>query len=583
MAMVASASVLSAAASAQTRDASPLPVTAAAQSIEITLRPQWSGDTRHFAITIAFDAAGRHETRVRLPEEWAGADGLHRGIRNLRAVSKDTRVSGGAAQTARVVRHPRTGRVTLAYELIDFGGNDFRRSRLYQPQLEPTYALFFGRGAWVLPDWDEQQTIDLGITVRDLPEGWSVASSFGAGAHASTVRWAERGQHAAVLRYSLYAFGDFRLHRADIEGRPVWIGLRGRNRFDDATFVERSARLIRAHRAFFNDFATPHLLITVMPNGIDDATSYGGTAVYRAFAMHVSDDFTVPGPGFDFLVGHEHLHTWLPQRFGTMKSPQFGDDALRYWFSEGFTNWLTHRLLLASGTWTLHEYARELSDVVRRYESSGARSRLNRDVPGLFFTNNEIGQLPYQRGELLALHWDAALAARGGTLARVLRALVLPPPPYTQPPPLATERLLTALERELGPGVRDELDRWIEQAQPFPYVDAIGGPCLAVQRVAIGRYELGFASQSIDQRRISGVVDGSAAQRAGLREGDVLKGFSVRLGDVSRDVELQVERDGELVGIRYRPATAQTVPGVQFDVRPGAENDAACRAWIAMQ
>jgi predicted metalloprotease with PDZ domain len=561
-----------------------LPRSNTAQELQINLQARWLANPRHFAVTVSFDAGGRDTTPIALPDEWAGADRLYRGIRNLRASSAGAQLMPGDTVTRRIVRHKRSGRVTLTYELIDIGDQEFRRSRLYQPQLDASYALFFGNGAWVLPAWHEQQPVNLSLKIDGLPAGWSAASSFGAALPASSVAWAARELHAGLLRHSVFAFGDFRLYRADIEGRPVWIGLRGKFSFSDRTFVDRTAQLIRTHRAFFNDFDVPHLLITLMPNGVTEGTSIGGTAVHRAFAMHVSADFTMPGRDFDFLVGHEHLHEWVPRRFGSMEMPGAKDDALRYWFSEGITNWLTHRLLLASGQWTIEQYAQALSDVARKYETSGARHRANIDIPGLFFRDNDVNQLPYQRGELLALHWDAQLAARGTSLAAVLRGLLLPPPPYTERPALATERLLAALEVHLGTGPRADVERWIERPAPIEYTQDLGGPCLTVKPVRIERYELGFdAAASFKKNRVVGLAPGSAAERAGVREGEVLKGYSVHGGDTARDVLLQIERDGRVEDVTYKPISTQTTAAAVFAVRPGAASDHACRDWTVLK
>ena len=39
-------------------------------------------------------------------------------------------------------------------------------------------------------------------------------------------------------------------------------------------------------------------------------------------------------------------------------------EAAGYWLSEGFTNYLTHRLLLRAGVWTLRDYAAAMNEVI---------------------------------------------------------------------------------------------------------------------------------------------------------------------------------------------------------------------------
>jgi predicted metalloprotease with PDZ domain len=66
-------------------------------------------------------------------------------------------------------------------------------------------------------------------------------------------------------------------------------------------------------------------------------------------------------------------------------------------------------------------------------------------------------------------------------------------------------------------------------------------PCLTATTVKLWTYELGFdwpATQA--GRKVVGVQPGSAAARAGLRDGDSLTGFSMYQGDPDRQVELKV-------------------------------------------
>jgi len=575
--------LLNSTAGAAEADARTLPLLPETQSIRLEVHPHWR-DERRFAILLSFDAGGRHATPIDLPTAWAGATGLGDGIRNLRSTSRATSIAPGDLPHQRRVLHPPRGTVTIAWELVEYGSAPLDHNRFYQPLLRPEYALFFGHGAWVLPSFHPQQPLRAAIALHGLPRGWTAASSFGALARGERTRWQTERIVPATLRHAVFAFGDFRLRRIDIAGQPLWLAIRGKFGFDDAEFFNRTAALVRTQRAFFGDTSFAHFLVALLPNDVARGSS-GGTGVHNAFAMHASADLQVPGPDFEFLIGHENLHTWVPSRFGSMNSADGTDDeALRYWFSEGFTNFLTHRLLLASGQWSLAQYARAVSRVIRSYELSDARRRDNAAVRAQFFTDRAVGELPYQRGELLALRWDAQLRAHGQTLAGVLRSLLLPAGPASTRPSLATERLLDALTRVLGPGPRADVQRVVEQAGPIDYDAGLLGPCFVSEPVQHAHWALGFdGERSFRNRRVTGLVPGSAAQRAGLREGDLLRAYSVYGGDADRDADLTVERDGALVDIRYRPVAAAPVPGVRYRPADNADDDPACRAWLAQR
>jgi hypothetical protein len=73
---------------------------------------------------------------------------------------------------------------------------------------------------------------------------------------------------------------------------------------------------------------------------------------------------------------------------------------------------------------------------------------------------------------------------------------------------------------------------------------ALFEPCLTTTTTKVWTYELGFdfpASQA--KRQTTGVQPGSAAARAGLRDGDALSGWSIHNGDPDQEVTLWIGAD----------------------------------------
>jgi predicted metalloprotease with PDZ domain len=301
--------------------------------------------------------------------------------------------------------------------------------------------------------------------------------------------------------------------------------------------------------------------------------------------MHASRDFAVPGPTFDFLVGHEHLHTWIPERFGAMHGDDADDEALHYWFSEGFTNFYTHRLLVAAGLWSLDDYAAGLNRVVREYLISPVRRADNARVRAEFFSDRAVGRLPYQRGEFLALRWHAALRTGGHAgLDAVMKGLLLPSAVARASAPgrpMATDRLLDALRPLVGRLADDDVARFVQRGETFEFDAGLLGPCFAMQVEQRAVYELGFDRRSLDTRRLAGVDPNGPAWAAGLRDGQELAGFSVHHGEADKEAFLQLrEPDGRVRELSYRPVARETMPTPVYAARPGAPQDAACRAWL---
>jgi len=299
--------------------------------------------------------------------------------------------------------------------------------------------------------------------------------------------------------------------------------------------------------------------------------------VRNAFAMHVSRDFTIPGDGFDFLVGHEHLHTWVPGRFGSMGDAQ--EEAHHYWFSEGFTNYLTHRLLVRSGVWNLERYAEAVNNVIAGYLSSKATGLNNAQVAKGFWSDDDTQKLPYQRGELLALKWNEKLRARRGapSMDTLLQSLQTKKPTGNA---LAADRLTTAVARHV-PAWKQDFERVIVRGHHPEFTPGLLGPCFEKRTVGLPEFDPGFdVEASWKAKVVTGVREGSAAHAAGLRDGEALRGYSITRSGPRRNAEISVLRDGQVVKVAYKPVQAGKRPVPQYFVKAGADGNAACKAWF---
>jgi predicted metalloprotease with PDZ domain len=573
------ASVISAAAFAEQLKIKVLPAAAdePQQLWEVTYRltPAWDGDERHFRVEMAFQAGPGEVTPIRLPTEFGAGRNLHTHIRNLRTLTAWTTLRDGDDPTRRVLVHQPNQQVVLAWEVHAGPRRKLEHETFYNPIFAAGYFQFFGHAVFVYPEYLDKGLVTVNFEWRDLPEHWSLAGSHGVRSAGPVTKWRVEAISLASSRHAVYVGGDFRVEKALIRGRPLYVAVRGKWPFSDAEFVDASRRVVEAHREFWNDFEFPFFLITLIPNDIDRGSS-GGTAIRNAFAMNVSRDFRIQSDPFDFLIGHEHLHTWVPGRLGTMGK----DEARRYWFSEGFTNYLTHRLLVKSGLWTLERYADNLNEIIRKHVTSKAANATNDQVMRDFWQSRDVQDLPYRRGEFLAMRWNARLHAEtpGQSLDALLRGMLTKPGETD----LATLRLTRALSPHIR-GVEGDIERFIERGEAMEFSKDLAGPCFTAYDEALGEFELGFdPDATLAAKVFMGVKPGSAAYRAGLRDGQTLRGYSYGHGDTRREVEVTIEVEKQKQVLKWLPVGPATLKAVQYTVKRGADGDAACKAWFGI-
>jgi hypothetical protein len=496
------AAALACAAAAAAQAASP------ACDVEWTLRARLDAPERHFEATLSFDGGRRTRTPVRLPEPWAGVDDYAANVRDLRPAARGQRLAEGDEPLLRDVIHKPGERVTLRWRVTSpVFDPDSTRARthedLYRTLLGRDWFQFFGKGVLPRPQHvDDGRKLAWCIAFTGLPPGAVVAGSHGVSARPAVPKGArtaarqgggsvvDRGpRHVVRQRGTLddateavYVGGRLVVQERSVQGRPVVTATpasaAGAFGFTPERFADAVAQVVGTHRRFWGEFDQPHFIVVLQPNH-QPVRRGGGTAVPGAFVMHASPDFSVPGPTFDFLVGHEHLHTWIPGRFGAMQRDGAGPETLRYWFSEGFTNFYTHRLLVGAGLWSLEDHAKRLGEIAQAYLASPVRAATNAQVAAEFFEKRDVMDLPYQRGEFLALRWHAMLRAIGHPgLDAVMKSLLQPAAAAAAPrAALATDRLLAALRPLLGDRVDDDVERWVRLGEPFPVDDRLAGPC----------------------------------------------------------------------------------------------------------
>lgn len=504
--------------------------------------PRFSDASPYLEAEVTWRAGSTNTTELALPRAWGGVE-LTPLLRDFSTRSAHQWVLDRADPARRTVTHLPRERIAVRYRIDARPANPdrdvIRRRDAYAAIVGPDWFHFVGYAAFVIPvQFDEPRRPRLCVTLDERHgDGW-IVSTLGTrrGGHAT---FALR-ESARRLRHAVYFGGRFDVRERRIRGRTLWIARRGPWRFDMS-------------------------------------------ALDNAFVMYAPDDLEVPGERFEFLLAHEYLHTWIPRRFGAMGE----DEALRYWFSEGFTDFYTHRLLVRDGSWTLDQYAAALDRKIEQYLQSSRPDYDNARVAADFFSDPAIGALPYLRGELLALRWQQALAPKGPDgLDDVVKRLLLPhgvEADAKAPLPLATKRLLDALAASV-PDLRADVERYVERGESMAF-DALSlGPCFSMRIADKPRFQLGFDRRSVKEGRLTGVEPDGPAYAAGLRDGQPISGFSLYEGDVSRDVSVQLrdEAGKPTSGVAFRPVAAGRRDIPAYTPKPDAGADPACRAWFGL-
>ncbi|MEP7123258.1 MAG: hypothetical protein ABJE95_20180 [Byssovorax sp.] len=570
------------------------PAPAASRQIEVTLAPQRdpSAEVTSLDVTIRLseppgEFGDASPLKLTLEDSEQGEAGWPDAIEEVYArdgegaLALKTRpaiVDGDACTEWRSDRHP-SGAIVITYRVRVAAGDSHRIVGV-----RAHAGGFAGQGATflLLPDVNDVYRAHLTWSLAGAGEGASAASSFGAGD-------VETSAPLDRLRSAFYMAGP--LGRIAIDNgathfRAAWLG---RPLFDPAEASVWAARAREGQRAFFRDTDPSPFTFFLRPvPGL--GASWVGNGGPASFLLLAGDK--LPWERLArFAVAHEMVHSWIGVRGSGLRLE--GPEGSAYWLTEGFTVHYTRTLLLRDGLATPAEFLDDLRERTERFAVNPDKGAPNEVIVKGFFKNDTIGKLPYDRGMLYAAEVDAAVRAKSGgkrslddlmaallDRARALgkQAAAVDPaakePPAVVTAPLPADAFRELVGVELGPDGQARYDAVIVRgAPPTPPSDAYG-PCFKAVNKAIPRFELGFDVSSYKDDKLTGLVRGSAADRAGLREGDHVKGSGVAIGVTFLPVTMDVDRGGKKKTISFLPQGA-TVAGSIW-VREPKVPDAEC-------
>lgn len=384
-----------------------------------------------------------------------------------------------------------------------------------------------------LPDTEHEYDVTLTWDLSGLPTGSRAVCSLGDGTHLRATASAER------LARSYYMAGPLSTARAD-DLAMYWLTPPP---FDATLVAGRIGQVYRVMCEFFEE-AEPGHRVFVRKHPY---RGNGGTAFHRSFVFGYSDAATPPDvDGLTSLLAHETAHNW-PTLDG-----EHGDIA---WYREGAADYYSIVLPYRAGIIFEQEYLRLLNKAARSYYTNPLRTLTNAQAAERFWTDWRAQRIPYGRGLFYLLDTDAKIRRRSAG-ERSLDDLVLAVLRRQRAgEKLGMDDWRDLVTAELGEEGRTDLDA-MTSGRLLSLPEDVVGPRFTCRNVDAPSVDLGFDITSLRTRVVAGLVPCSAAERAGVREGDRVvegpTGGEAASGEFD-EIELTLRRDERTLNVRYQP------------------------------
>jgi rhamnogalacturonan endolyase len=362
----------------------------------------------------------------------------------------------------------------------------------------------------------------------------------------------------ARLNHSLFMAGHL---KREPQGKVMsgfssaWLG---EPPFDPRPAMQWTGKLHAWMSRFFRDETEPPYRVFLRFNPMNAG---GGTALTHSFIVTYGAGVT--GDSLKGTLGHEMTHTWTANGLGK-------------WYSEGNAVYYQALLPWRAGMLTPAQFLEDLNKTASRYYTNALNDTPDDQIEPRFWEDSRIRVLPYDRGGLYfaVLNGKIGRASAGKRSIDDLIRATIERSRTGQP---VTEAVwLDMLRREIGeegPAVhRAMLAGGLMLPESGDY-----GPCFRRTTKKIRRFEPGFDSRSLigAEKTVHGLLPGSEAAKAGLRDGDVVS-YSVAMdslqGDPNRMLTLQVTRGGKTFPVTYLPR-GEAVDAYQWERVAGVPDD----------
>jgi predicted metalloprotease with PDZ domain len=521
-------------------------------------------------VTIRFQASANGTTRLDLPDKAAGDFQLSRQIRDVQVDGAQSVSEDGPA--VRAIRSAPGARLAVRYRVVSAFDHDPSPAELdtYKPTVLRRWFWAYGESIFALPELPTDRVRFAWAAPLDLPFASNLQSRV------------DGAMSFAELQQSVVVGGpDLRVTQAAVDGAPVQVAMIGQYGFSDAAFADITVKIIAAERGFWGTSEAPFLVVLAPLGPSSVARSTRGEGRGDAFAVMTTTNVTLDD--LRMLIAHEYFHTWNPRRLGALED----DDQERagYWFSEGFTDFYARRLLLRAGVFSLGDFVAEWNSMLLAYAESPVATEPNTRIVNDFWNDPNVEKLPYQRGAILAALWDQRLRQQSRarvSLDDLMRAQRLSA--ATQPATPAPQ-LFRRVARRYGLDVAGDLAVYVTEGRRIVLSPDVFGACIVVKFVTMPSFDRGFDIDATGRTGIvAGVAPGSAAYRAGLRDGmTFVRREGGKVGDSRVPYVVRIkDGSGERL-ISYRPEGDSQVTFQELAVSPGlSQSDrAACAKAVA--
>lgn len=507
-------------------------------------------------IKMTLEANPDGTTLLSFPDEAWGQENLFKTLGRMQLLNVEGVVEKDADSGRVVLMHP-AGLKELEFEYFlkqDFEG-DISTQEIYRPIINSDYFHVFSHNLFMVPE-NAKDSMDIVLDWTSFSKDFTIHNSFGSKERVQLLN----DQDMDLFDSAIFVGGDFRIYEGEIQENKISLATRGEwIPFKDDEVFQVLEKTLTCQRNFWDDHSQEYFTVTMQPFPQENGSSFQGTGLTNSFATSVSNNSFTDIGQLVYLFNHELMHNWIGHTITNDNEEQ------QYWFSEGFTEYYTYKNIAKNkingldGAFFVQEINRTIRDLYASSISEVPNAEINYDN---FWSDYGYSKLPYWRGALFAFYLDQKIQRSSNgqqSLDDVMHHIYEDATQKGQK--LTHDYFVDVITPYWEGGFESIFQKHVEEGKKVDLVSLFEELGLEYKPES-DIYELGFEFTE-DRKAIQNVIENSKAWVAGIRQGDEVYSRSIWQGNIEREVELGLRRDGEEFQVSFYPVKKADVPQLE--------------------
>jgi predicted metalloprotease with PDZ domain len=511
-------------------------------------------NTPQIIVNLRFTAPKTTASTLTLPSSFGSQEKLYNAIKSIKSIKPSSLVINKEKEGIIEINHKPSEEIEIEYTLVQDWKGDLIYPKNYRAVIQKSFIHLTSNALYIFPEHLKKEKIRVTLDWQGLPQNWSLANSLACQQRIST-----HVLSAENFLNTLYVAGDFRIHKALVKNKPVFLAIRGNKwLFKDQELLATLQNVIEAERNFWKDHKEPHYLVTLMP--FVGEGSFNGSALHQSFLLAMTQEF--PNDIYiKSLLTHEYCHRWLGVEGIKIKS----NNQENAWLTEGFTDYYTYKILWRNNLISKQEYIEKVNEFIVDYSLSPVINAHKDTLGNNFWKGRDYQIFPYKKGFVYALYLEQLIQKKTHykySLDDVMFTLLKKSDKKDM---IEEKDFIEVVSKLIKQDITPIHNEWIVKGATIPIEsESIEGVKDGIKE--IGLFEAGFdVEKSIQSYTITDVKEGSEAWKTGLRNGQKVKGLSVEYGKIHIPVKISIEdADKNIKNLEYYPISSEKKKIRQF-------------------